>query len=240
MIEVNLIPDVKQEFLRAQSMRNKVISLSIIISIVAVGLIVALGLVLGTETVRDALADSSIKSEYKKLQSVDNIEDLLTIQNQLSEISNVSSQKAITSRMFDVLAAINPAAPNNVRMTSINIDPSSKTLTIEGSASNSFTATDAFKKTILNTTLQYTRDGASATDPLTSDVTLSDASYGTDASGARVLQFKLSFVYPDALFSNTVSGLKVVSPTGSVDVTDSRLRVPDSLFNSSSSQGGTN
>ena len=48
MIEINLIPDVKREYLHAQRMRNGVISLSILVSIIAgaaVALLVVFGLV---------------------------------------------------------------------------------------------------------------------------------------------------------------------------------------------------
>lgn len=68
MIEVNLIPDVKQEFIRAQRTRNTVISFSIMASIAAGVAIVIFALLLGGQGVREILADNSIKDDYATLK----------------------------------------------------------------------------------------------------------------------------------------------------------------------------
>lgn len=231
MIEVNLIPDVKREFLRAQRLRNQVISLSILISIIAVGVVALLGVYMGTQAARGYLADESIKKGYSALSSVENVNDIVTIQNQLSQISDINDKKGINSRLFDLLSAINPAAPNDIHMTTVTLDPTNKTIVIDGSAVNSFEATDMLKKMILNTNLKYVDgDNKDASVQLTDAIELSDTSYGEDSTGAKVLRFKMTFVYPDQLLSNTVKNLRIETPTGSIDVTDSKLHVPDSLF----------
>ena len=45
MIQINLVPDVKQEMLRAQRMRNITISISILAGLMAGGAVVAMGLI---------------------------------------------------------------------------------------------------------------------------------------------------------------------------------------------------
>ena len=236
MIEVNLIPDVKREYLRAQRMRNSVVSLSILVSIIA-GVIVALlvGYV-GTQTAREWLANNDIKTEYNKISSIKDANQIITIQHQLSQISSMHSNKMMNSRIFSVLEAVNPPAPNDIKMSTINLDPNETRLTIEGSATNSFEATDKLKKMILNTKITYTDSNNQAqSTKLASNVTVSDTSYGEDASGAKVLRFKLTFVYPEELLSNNSKNVRIEAPTGSTDVTDSRLHVPDSLFTPRSS-----
>ena len=243
MIEINLIPDVKQEFIHAQRLRAKVISGSILGMLAAVALIVILGALLGAEAVRNVVADSSITSEYKKMQANADLKDVVTIQNQLANIPSLDQNKTMSSRLFDALSAINPQAPNSVKMTNVVLDPTAKTISIEGTAANSYTATDALKKTILNATISYTKASATSTTPLTSDVTLGETSYGEDSTGNKVLRFKMTFTYPDQLFSNQVTNVSVVTPTGTIDVTDSKTRVPDSLFTSPATDvqsGGTN
>ena len=230
MIEVNLIPDVKQEFIRAQRMRNTVISFSILTSIVAGAAIVVLIAYLGTQGVRETFADNGIKDEYRKLSEIENLNNVVTIQNQLAQVSAINDSKGINSRIFDVLTAINPVPPNDVRLTTIELDPKTTTLSIEGVAANSYTATDVLKKTILNTKVSYSDGSGTQTMPLTELLTLGDTSYGEDSTGAKVLRFKMTIVYPKQLFSNTVNDVRIISPTGSIDVTDSRTRVPDSLF----------
>ena len=211
MIEINLIPDVKREYLHAQRMRNGVISLSILVSIIAGAAVALLVVYVGTQSAREWLTDNEIKDQYGKISSVKDANQIVTIQNQLAQLSSMHKDKSIDSRIFDVLSAINPAAPNDVKMSTVSLDPSETKLSIEGSAANSFEATDKLKKMILNTKLSYT-------------------SYGEDASGTKVLRFKLTFTYPKELLANSSKNLRIEAPTGSTNVTDSRLHVPDSLF----------
>lgn len=230
MIQINLVPDVKQEMLRAQRMRNLTISFSILAGIVALGAVASLGIAVGGMAVAEAVVANRIDSEYKKLSSTKDISNTLTIQNQLATISGINDKRSIDSRLLDVIAAINPAAPNDVKLSRVALDPAQSTLTLEGSAAGGYTATDAFRKTILNAKVTGTQNEQSVELPLTSEVTLSDTSYGQDATGAKVVRFTVSFTYPEGLFDNSMSNVRIVTPTAKIDVTDSKTRVPDSLF----------
>lgn len=228
MIQVNLIPDVKHEYLRAQKLRNSVISIAILAVAASIALVVLLGAILGGQRVTEAVTESTIKSEYKKLRETESVDNLVTIQHQLSNISSVNNKKLISSRLFDVLSAINPAPPDDIRLSTVSFDPSTSTLSLEGSGN--FTSADIFTKTILNTQIEYTEDGVSGAKPLTTEVILTETSFGEDSSNTKVLRFKLNFQYAEELFRSDLTNVRIVSPTGSIDVTDSKLRVPDSLF----------
>lgn len=230
MIEINLIPDVKQEYIHAQKMRNVAITVSILIGAAAAGVVVILALLLGAQALHESIARGQVKDQFKQLQSIDNLDNVLTIQNQLSKISSLNSSKTLDSRLFDVIGAISPAPPNDIKISNVQLNPADKTLTIEGSAANGFGATETFRKTILNTKLESVKDGQTTTTPLSDEVKVGETSYGQGTDGSKVLRFTLSFVYPDGLFDNTLQSLRVVTPTSAIDVTDSRTRVPESLF----------
>jgi hypothetical protein len=230
MIEINLIPDVKQEFIHAQKMRNFAITASMLTGLAAVAVVVILGLLLGAQALHETLARGEVDTQFKKLQSVENIDNVLTIQNQLSKISEINNSKTVDSRLFDVLTAVSPAAPNDIKVASVQLNPVDKVLTIEGSASNGYAATETFRKTILNTKLESTVDGQTTSFPLAEDVLLGETSYGEGADGGKVLRFTLSFTYATGLFDNSFRTLRIVTPTTAVDVTDSRTRVPETLF----------
>lgn len=230
MIEINLVPDVKQELLRAQKVRNAVISLSVVVSIIAVGIVVLLAVwIFLVQGVRGFTLDKTIDDRGKKLASVEDIENTLTIQNQLAKLQTMHEDKSIQSRVFDVLQTVNPPAPNDVRVTSLEVDAEEKTVTIQAQAKGGFAALEVFKKTLAATTVKYTQDGEGQTVPLAADISDADRSFGEDANGAKVLRFTLSFTYPDELFSNTVDSVTIQAPTKS-NVTDSYLGVPQSLF----------
>lgn len=235
MIQINLIPDVKRELIHAQHMRYTAITISILTAAAAVGIVVLLGIGLGAQKLHESYARSQITSKLKKLQAVENIEYALTIQNQLSKLGEVHTNKSMNSRLFDLMRVVNPADPNSVKISTLTLDPSAKTIRIEGSAANGYPAVETFRKTILNTSIEQTLADdkgktTTTTVPLTSDVQLGETSYGEAADGSRVLRYVLSFKYPEELFTNKAKSLQIKTQTGKVDVTDSKLGVPESLF----------
>lgn len=230
MIEINLVPDVKQELIKAQRVRSSVISIAIVVGIAAIGVVVVLAIwVFAVQTARSVLTDNTIKSESDKLSKVEDISNTLTIQNQLSKLAEMHDAKSVDSRLFDILTTINPPAPNEVAITNVSLDSSTTTIKIEAQAVNGYPALDVFKKTINATTFQYTQDGEKQSVPLASEMSDSDRSYGEDASGAKVLRFTLSFTYPEELFSRIAQGATIVAPQRT-NATDSFLGVPQSLF----------
>ena len=240
MIEINLVPDVKQELLKAQRVRAGVISMAILVGIAAVGIVVVLAVwVFVVQTARNAITDGTIKSESQKLASVQDISDTLTIQNQLSKLPDMHNKKNIDSRIFDVLTTINPPEPNTIAITNLSLDSSASTIKIEAQAANGYPALDVFKKTINATTFQFTQDNKKQSVPLATGMSDSDRSYGENASGAKVLRFTLTFTYPEQLFSKTVQDATIVAPD-KTNVTDSFLGVPQSLFTQKASDTGSN
>ncbi|HEX6416192.1 MAG TPA: hypothetical protein VFZ62_01590 [Candidatus Saccharimonadales bacterium] len=230
MIEINLVPDVKQELLKAQRVRASVISIAIIVGIGAVGVVVLLAIwVFAVQTARDVLTDNTIKNESQKLASVEDISNTLTIQNQLTKLPGLHDDKNIDSRIFEILNTINPPEPNNVAITSLALDSEENTIKIEAQAPNGYPALEVFKKTIDATTFDFTDNGSRKTVELASEMSDSDRSYGEDASGAKVLRFTLTFKYPAELFARTSRDARIVAPN-KTNVTDSFLGVPTSLF----------
>lgn len=231
MIEINLIPDVKRELLRAKMMRNTVTAMSITVGMIAVGVAVALGLIFGGQVALEALHDGTIKSKTRELTSIEDLDKLVTIQHQLATINKLSSERQADSRLFDVMTAVNPVAPNSIKIATLKLKPESRTITIEGSAENGYIALEIFKKTITtNTTVQTTQNGQEVKQPLAENLQAGEASFGEDANGKKVLRFSFTFTYPAELFSKTSGSVVIATPNGKVDVTDSRLGVPESLF----------
>lgn len=232
MIELNLIPDVKREFIRAKQQQALVITVSVFVGIAAVGVIAVLGLLIGTQLVRDKLAQDAVNTRYAELQKVDGLSNMLTIQNQLAALSSQNSARTMDSRIFDVLDAINPPAPNNVSFSSVKLNPIDKTISLEGSASGGYVATDTLKKTILNSYFEYIKAGETTKTKvtLTNAVSILDTHFAQDSNNKTTLQFSMSFVYADDLFANSITGAHILGPKGQTDVTDSKTHVPDDLF----------
>jgi len=230
MIQINLIPDVKREYLRARVVRNTAISISILIGLASVGVVVLVGAILGGQAIREANFDGRIKGEHSKLADIGPLNEALTLQHQLATVSTLDQGKTVTSRLFQVLQAINPSGENSVRFTMVRASPDKNQISLEGIAANGYPAAEALKKTIMNTKLSYKEDNEAVENDLASNVTDGVASYGEDSSGQRVLRFAMTIDYNSNLFSNTITSMKINGPTGSINVTDSKIGVPNSLF----------
>ena len=235
MIEINLIPNVKRELLKTRAMRNRVISVSFLIGGASIAAVVVLAVILGGQIAAEAVQNSGIKDRNDKLMSVEDLNKVVTIQNQLSKINEQHAGKKINSRVFDVVSAVNPVAPNSVSFSNIKISPESKTITLEGSAVNGYSALETLKKTILSTKIR-TADGDKTSEvELTKEIKDGDTSFGENSEGKKVLQFSFSFEYTEQLLAPVPNGtVSVITPTTKIDMTDSRQGIPDSLFKSNS------
>lgn len=235
MIEINLLPNVKRELLKTRAMRNRVISISFLVGGASIAAVVVLALIFGSQIAAEAVQNGVIKDRNDKLMAVEDLNKVVTIQHQLTKINEQHSGKKLNSRIFDVVTAVNPVAPNNVSFSDIKVNPGSKTITLEGSAVNGYSALETLKKTILNTKVQTTNGDKSSEVSLTKEIKDGDTSFGENSEGKKVLQFSFSFEYAEELLAPANNGtVSVLTPTGKVDVTDSRQGIPDSLFKSNS------
>jgi hypothetical protein len=232
MIEINLIPDVKQELLKARKIRSAVISVVVLVGIASVGVVIVLAMyVFGGQWVRDSIVNDSISKEYKTLSSVEDLANTLTVQNQLTKLSDQHEGKMVNSRIFDILSTIIPPEPNNIAINKLSINSEDSTITIEAQAVNGYPALETFRKTIEATSISYSIDGDSdvKTIPLATDLRDGERSYGDDESGKKVLRFAISFTYADELFSRSSKNAVIIGPTRT-NATDSYIGVPKSLF----------
>jgi len=229
MIEINLIPDVKQELLKAERSRGMVISGAIITCIIAGGFVALLAVyVYGIQFGRNVLVDNSIKTGSEKLAEVEDLSKMLTIQNQIGKINELDKTKTIDSRLFDVLSAVIPPAPNAVSISLLTLNTEGSTVSLEGQT-NAYDSMEVFKKTIDSSIIVYTQDGTEKQVKLATDISTTDIGYGEDAEGRKVLNFSLSFKYPPELFSAAIPVITIkLSVNG--NVTDSYIGIPKSIF----------
>lgn len=104
MIQFNLLPDVKMKYVKAKRTKKLIISTSLLVSVASVFIVAVLfGVVqIGQKKhISDLTAD--IKTETKKIQSVENLDELLTVQNQLTLLTELHQKKPQTSRLFDYI-----------------------------------------------------------------------------------------------------------------------------------------
>lgn len=132
MIQFNLLPDVKQEYIKAEAMKRLVISVSFIASAASVSvLLLALFSVYIVQKKSINDLNNDIKTNSATLQNTSNISDILTVQSQLNSLSSLHQQKPVASRLFTYLSQL---TPKQATISDLRIDYSLNTLTINGNA----------------------------------------------------------------------------------------------------------
>lgn len=242
MIEVNLIPDVKQQLLNARSLRIKIISICTLLSIIAGAAVVLLSVyVFGVQTVANVLATNATNSEYEKLSKVEDLSKILTIQDQLGQVSSLDNDKTRSSRLFDMLVTIIPSGKNTISYSTLELDAEEGVVTIEAEAPNGYEALEVFKKTINQTRFEYRtkdmrpQDKPNSVSIIAAPIVDGDRSYGQNSQNQRVLRFTLSFEYAPELFSTESKNGEFIAPEKQ-NATDSARGVPKSLFTGSSQE----
>lgn len=132
MIQFNLLPDIKQQYLKAQRQKHLVVFISTIATIAAVALLVILVLVVNVwqkKSISDLTGD--IKKYSGQLSGTEDLNKILTVQNQLNSLTGLHDKKAVATRLFDYVTKLTPA---NANIAKLNIDYAKNTITVSGTA----------------------------------------------------------------------------------------------------------
>lgn len=130
MIQFNLLPDVKLEFVRAKRMQHTVVSASVIAA--GSAFVIFLLLFLAVNVVQKntlSSATNEIKKDKVILNQTPELAKILTIQNQLAVLPSLHAKKAAASRSFEFLQLL---TPTSVTISDATTDFILNTVTITG------------------------------------------------------------------------------------------------------------
>lgn len=238
MISLNLLPEVKLEYVRTQRTKARVVSAAILVTVISIGLVVLVaGWVYGAQTIQKNVLTGQIKDRNKELQALPDINKYLTIQNQLNHLSSLHANKNDFSRLLAFLPRLTPADTRAVSLTNLEIktDEAGNTLALQGEAKD-YTALNTFRDTLLNAKLVYTVDGVKQEEKLFETVVVSSSSLESGTNGARIVTFTLDTTYNPAAFLVSTVSPSVQIPN--ISTTESTRAAPDVFKDSSTGQGG--
>ncbi len=220
MIQFNLLPDVKLEFIKAQRLKRVVVSISFAVTAVTLGIFILLFFVVNFAQKRHiSNLNKDIEESIAHLQSIPDIDKVLTIQNQLGSLTTLHEAKPAASRTLTYLSQLTPAKAS-ISQTTTNFDTG--TISIVGSA-DSLVTVNKFADTLKFTT--FTTSTNQEAQNAFSEVVLT--SFGVDTDGAS---YQLDLKYNPEIFNNTVE-VKLVVPD--IISTRSQTEKPSALFQKS-------
>ena len=201
--QFNLLPDSKYEQLRIEKSQRTLKGLSIFISIGAVTLFVFFFLatnVLQKKQLSDS--DKDIKSLYSELQNVENLNKMLTVQNQLGSLVDLHRSKHISSRLFAYLPDL---TPTNVSIGRVGLDFITNLMTIDGTADSQKTV-NVFVDTLKFTTFN-------AGEQVNDQQAFRSVVQSNFSVGSGNVSYSLNLTFDPLLFSNNIldsSGKQIV------------------------------
>lgn len=196
MIQFNLLPEVKKEYVKAKRTKRMIMSSAVLVSIISVGIVVLLYSVvqLGQKKyIKDMTAD--IQKTASEIQSTPDLNQILTVQNQLGLLTDLHKGKPETSRIFDYVSFV---APKEANISSMDLDMLGTTLKIQGTADSIATVNKYVENLKAVTYSDVTTDTTGTTKlPVYTSVT-------TQLSGdSKSATFSFSMTFDKTIYDNT-------------------------------------
>jgi len=231
MIQFNLLPDVKLDYIKAERTKRTIAAISVIASLAAIALLVILLAVVMFQKKHLNDLSHDIKSEVSSLQNKPNIGTVLTVQNQLESLTQLHNKKPSANQLFTYLNQVTPA---NVSITNLSIDFTKNTITITGTA-DSLSSVNKYVDTLKSTTYTVT-NGSSSTKAFNSVVLTAFGLNTGSKDQSQAANYTISLSYDPTIFDNTQTvTLNVPNVT-----TRAQVQNPSDLFKApvSSTKGG--
>lgn len=193
-VQLNLLPQAKMATVRAQKTRSLITGAALLVS--AVSVVIFLLVLFSVDVIQTrqlSSADKSIIDTTAKIKQIDNLDKILTIQNQLQTLVGLHQNKHLSSRAFAYLPQVSPVT---IQVSRLGIELDTNILQIEGTAESAHavnTFIDTLKFTNFTTPLQTT--------PKSAFPSVIENSF--DVSQKNV-SFSLTVRFDPILFSNAV------------------------------------
>lgn len=230
MAQLNLLPDVKLQYIHAKQRKRLVIGLSVGVSAFFLALFIFLLLFVrvGQKQHLKAL-DKDITQATAELKSKQDLDKILTIQNQLNSLPGLHDKKIISSRLVDYLAQ---TTPTQATISDVTADFADNKLVIEGNA-DALSTVNKFADTLKFTDYKTAGDDSKQGKAF-SNVVLKNFSVGsTGRQGQGGVSYEIELSFDPIIFSNikNVGEEKEVTLTiPNIISTRSETEKPSDLF----------
>ena len=206
MIEVNLLPTVKKDYLKAQQMKHTVIIAAVLVSIVAVvSLVLVFMYVQIVQPQHQKNVQEDIDSGVKALQDKQDAVKIVTVQGALEQLPLLQDKKKISSSIFAYLTEF---TPKGVTYGNIKLNLTDGTLGLQGSAT-SLEQANILANNLKSAKFTYTKDDSSQTLTPFSEVIFEGLSKSEQVDAAKSVSFQINFKVDPLLFDQAIKNGKI-------------------------------
>lgn len=217
MIQLNLLPDVKINYIKSK--RNKRMVMTISLAVIAASAVLFILMFSLVQVQKKNISDmnNDITKYRKQLETTEDVGKILTVQNQLNNVDGLHDLKPAATRVVAFLAQV---TPSEVSFSNITVDFENNKFDVSGNAQDLATVNKFID------TLKFTdyKTKENTTGKAFSNVVLGSFSKEEDKS-----TFQITFNYDPVIMDN-ISTITLTIP----DITSTRSSVEKPLFQSSS------
>lgn len=203
MIQFNLLPDVKLEFIKTRRMKRLIMLIASIITAISLTVLILLATIVhGFQRNHLNNLTAEIERDSAAIKNTPEMEKILTIQSQLTSLPNLHEQKPVASRLFTYVGQVTPV---NVSIAQLNVNFTENTISITGAADTLGTV-NKFVDTLKFT--EFKNGDTPEPEPAFFNVVL--ASFGRDVRGAS---YTINLSFKPAIFELNNGG-ELIIPRG--------------------------
>ena len=218
MVQFNLLPDVKVQYLKVKRQQHAVALIATVASVIAL-VIFAISSFSGIWRWKNiSNLQKSISSDTSQLEGTKDLTKILTVQNQLQTLPNLDNSKVVSSRLFAYLTQVTPA---NASIATLDADFTANTIEVTGSAPDLETVNE-FVDTLKYT--QYTDSTSSSKQAKNAFSAVVLSSFSRDSQGAT---YTIGLSFDPTIFQEGHTITLTVPP---IIPTRSQVNNPGNLF----------
>ena len=229
MIEINLLPDVKREYLKTQQVKHSVIVGSVLVSAVAIVVTALLySYVQVVQPQHRKNVQKDIDAHLSDIKAKPNATKIVTVQGVLEQISGLQDKKTITSNLFGYLTSF---TPRDVSYGEVTLDVTQNSLALKGEAST-YEGVNILANNLKSAQFTYKSGDSTQTIKPFSAVVFQTLSKADQSSTSKSVGFQLTITFDPVMFNQATS-----APSLKVDASSEQLLLPDAkLFNTGAAQ----
>lgn len=223
MVQFNLLPDIKIQYLKARRQKRLFMLSSTIVIIATIVVITLLGsFVFGVQRKSINDLNKDIDRKGNQLTSTEDLNKILTVQNQLRALPGLHDDKAVSTRLFGYVSQV---TPSDATIARLNINFLENTITVSGSAT-SLEVVNVFTDTLKFT--QYNTKNDTTEKQAFSEVVLSN--FGRDE---KLATYTITAKFDPIIFSELE---EVTLTVPNIVTTRSEVAQPAALFKQEAGQ----
>lgn len=215
MIQINLLPDLKQEYLRAQQLKHAVIVAAVLISAVAITIAALFfAYVQIVQPQYQKSVQNDIDQKLEEMKTKPDAQLLVTVQGVLEQIPALKDQQQVVSRLFPYLREF---TPRSVVYNRANLSLDTAAITLSGSTV-SYEQAHVLANNLKSAQTTFRQGDTEQTITPYTGIVFGSLNKVDNVSDGRPVTFEITFQFNPILFQPTISNQKTEVNASSEDL----------------------